>query len=359
MENSLVNYEANDNNANDNITKKSKNESKDKKINNIDFISKNKLKKETQSSILNYFHSSQNDNKSINNNKSKKDEHIINFNFENIKVDEKKNKGIKDIKSHYMKKNANKEKQKKTKIDKDSKLDKKETKDNEEIVQEKKINNESKNQEIINKNNNEEEPKVNLSQKSSKNFNETLFNYKEYSLINNNPIKKKVQFECELKETKKMKDISIRQQRKKWIKKDSIKKEININIFENKTKALFSKQNEKSKNIFGELNIILEEESNKKFTQKIGIEHGTDHKKEKEEDETDLNSDLIKSKKSQDDFNIDLGNSNNTNRASDVFIEKYKHYLKNKNNKKNKDIEKINKNSESDDNFMFFDDNIL
>ena len=100
-------------------------------------------------------------------------------------------------------------------------------------------------------------------------------------------------------------------------------------------------------------------ESNKKFTQKIGIEHGTDHKKEKDEDETDLNSDLIKSKKSQDDFNIDLGNSNNTNRASDVFIEKYKHYLKNKNNKKNKDIEKINKNSESDDNFMFFDDNIL
>ena len=252
-----------------------------------------------------------------------------------------------------------KKNKKKTKIDKDSKLDKKETKDNEEIVQEKKINNESKNQEIINKNNNEEEPKVNLSQKSSKNFNETLFNYKEYSLINNNPIKKKVQFECELKETKKMKDISIRQQRKKWIKKDSIKKEININIFENKTKALFSKQNEKSKNIFGELNIILEEESNKKFTQKIGIEHGTDHKKEKEEDETDLNSDLIKSKKSQDDFNIDLGNSNNTNRASDVFIEKYKHYLKNKNNKKNKDIEKINKNSESDDNFMFFDDNIL
>ena len=84
MENSLVNYEANDNNANDNITKKSKNESKNKKINNIDFISKNKLKKETQSSILNYFHSSQNDNKSINNNKSKKDEHIINFNFENI-----------------------------------------------------------------------------------------------------------------------------------------------------------------------------------------------------------------------------------------------------------------------------------
>ena len=156
-----------------------------------------------------------------------------------------------------------------------------------------------------------------------------------------------------------MKDISIRQQRKKWIKKDSIKKEININIFENKTKALFSKQNEKSKNIFGELNIILEEESNKKFTQKIGIEHGTDHKKEKDEDETDLNSDLIKNKKSQDDFNIDLGNSNNTNRASDVFIEKYKHYLKNKNNKKNKDIEKINKNSESDDNFMFFDDNIL
>ena len=269
MENSLVNYEANDIIANDNITKKSKNESKNKKINNIDFISKNKLKKETQSSILNYFHSSQNDNKSINNNKSKKDEHIINFNLENIKVDEKK---------------------------------KKETKDNEEIIQEKKINNESKNQEIINKNNNEEEPKVNLSQKSSKNFNETLFNYKEYSLINNNPIKKKVQFECELKETKKMKDISIRQQRKKWIKKDSIKKEININIFENKTKALFSKQNEKSKNIFGELNIILEEESNKKFTQKIGIEHGTDHKKEKDEDETDLNSDLIKSKKSQDDF---------------------------------------------------------
>jgi len=69
---------------------------------NINFISKNeKIKNGTQSSILNYFKSIQNNdsiNQNINNNKSKKEEHIINFNFENIKGREN-NKKRKDITS--------------------------------------------------------------------------------------------------------------------------------------------------------------------------------------------------------------------------------------------------------------------
>ena len=69
---------------------------------NINFISKNeKIKNGTQSSILNYFKSIQNNdsiNQNINNNISKKEEHIINFNFENIKVKEN-NKKRKDITS--------------------------------------------------------------------------------------------------------------------------------------------------------------------------------------------------------------------------------------------------------------------
>ena len=150
--------------------------------------------------------------------------------------------------------------------------------------------------------------------------------------------------------------------KKRWIKKDLIKKEIRINEFENKTKILLSKQNEKSKNIFDNLNIIKEEESNKKLNHEMGLR--TKGKERYEENKTDVTFDINNfnnklSKKSQDDFDIDLINKynpdNDTDNSSDEFLKKYKQYLKNKKNKKNKDIQDIKKNYESEDGFNFFD----
>ena len=152
--------------------------------------------------------------------------------------------------------------------------------------------------------------------------------------------------------------------KKRWIKKDLIKKEIRFNEFENKTKALLSKQNEKSKNIFDNLNIIEEEEeSNKKLNHELGLR--TKGKERNEEEETDITNDLNKFnnniyKKSQDDFDIDLINKNNhvndIDNISDEFLKKYKQLLKNKNNKRKKDIINNKKNYESENNFKFFDD---
>ena len=151
--------------------------------------------------------------------------------------------------------------------------------------------------------------------------------------------------------------------KKRWIKKDLIKKEIRFNEFENKTKALLSKQNEKSKNIFDDLNIIEEEESNKKLNHELGLR--TKGKERNEEEETDITNDLNKFnnniyKKSQDDFDIDLINKNNhvndIDNISDEFLKKYKQLLKNKNNKRKKDIINNKKNYESENNFKFFDD---
>lgn len=267
------------------------------------------------------------------------------------------------MKSIYVKKSISKEKNVNINITKDSKLNKNETKNNIKN-NEKNINkdNESKKNEI-NKENKEEKRTYDLSQMSTKNFNETLFDYKEYSLINNNPIKKKAEFEKELKKTKKSKDISMKNTKKRWIKKDLIKKEIRFNEFENKTKALLSKQNEKSKNIFDNLNIIEEEESNKKLNHELGLR--TKGKERNEEEETDITNDLNKFnnniyKKSQDDFDIDLINKNNhvndIDNISDEFLKKYKQLLKNKNNKRKKDIINNKKNYESENNFKFFDD---
>ena len=102
--------------------------------------------------------------------------------------------------------------------------------------------------------------------------------------------------------------------KKRWIKKDLIKKVIRINEFENKTKILLSKRNEKSKNIFDNLNIITEEESNKKLSHEIGLR--TKRKEKDVEDETDITCNLNNYnnkiyKNSQDDFNIDLINKYN------------------------------------------------
>ena len=91
----------------------------------------------------------------------------------------------------------------------------------------------------------------------------------------------------------------------------------------------------------------------------------TKGKERNEEEETDITNDLNKFnnniyKKSQDDFDIDLINKNNhvndIDNISDEFLKKYKQLLKNKNNKRKKDIINNKKNYESENNFKFFDD---
>jgi len=327
----------------------------DNKIKNketINFISKNKKNKNgTQSSILNYFNSTQNDNNNIN--KSKREEHIINFSFENIKVKEKNNKSRKDIKSPDVK---NKEKEKNEATDVESE-DMTKLKNNR--IDNKEISKQNKNiQNNINdiKNKNLEKEKPNLSKISKKNFNETLFDYKQYSLMNNNPIKKKSEFEKELKKTKKLKDMSMKKKKKLWIKINLLEKENDNNEFQNDKKIYLSKQNQKSKII--NLNSINEEDSYKKGNQEL--EFGTESTEKDKDDKTDLNGNFFnydkKVKKSQDDFGIDLLNKKSLDKESNVFIGKYKQFLKNKNSKKNKDFKKIKQNYESENDFKFFDD---
>ena len=295
----------------------------DNKIKNketINFISKNKKNKNgTQSSILNYFNSTQNDNNNIN--KSKREEHIINFSFENIKVKEKNNKSRKDIKSPDVK---NKEKEKNEATDVESE-DMTKLKNNR--IDNKEISKQNKNiQNNINdiKNKNLEKEKPNLSKISKKNFNETLFDYKQYSLMNNNPIKKKSEFEKELKKTKKLKDMSMKKKKKLWIKINLLEKENDNNEFQNDKKIYLSKQNQKSKII--NLNSINEEDSYKKGNQEL--EFGTESTEKDKDDKTDLNGNFFnydkKVKKSQDDFGIDLLNKKSLDKESNVFIGKYK-----------------------------------
>ena len=323
---------------------------------NINFISKNeKIKNGTQSSILNYFKSIQNIdsiNQNINNNKSKKEEHIINFNFENIKGREN-NKKRKDITSP----NINKIQKEKNDTLNINIVDKMKLKDNKinniEMHNPNKIN-KIKNDKIKYKNNLEEKP--NISQISKKNFNETLFDYKQYSLINNNPIKKKYEFEKELKKTKKLKDMSMKKKKKLWIKIDLLEKEKENSELPNEKKICLSKPNQKSKII--NLNSINEESSYKKGSQEYDFEAESTEK-----NDDDYNVNLTgnyfnynkKIKKSQDDFDIDLVNKKSFDNESDIFIGKYKQYLKNKNSKKNKDFKKIRQNCESKSSFKFLD----
>ena len=353
-------------NSETNIVEDEKSKEEHKKNDNINFISKNKKNKNgTQSSILNYFNSNKNDvSKTLETTQNKKDEHIINFNFENIKQERKSNKSrkdVKDIKSVYIKKNISKEKIKKNiinSISKEKNVGVNEKKRNDHLIQEKNkniINKSKKNGEAKEINPNEK-PSNDLSQMSTKNFKETLFDYKQYSLINNNPIKKKIEFEQELKKTKKLKDMSMKKKKKLWIKIDLMEKDKNDSLNEGKT--YLSKPNQKSKII--ELNSIDEEDDNKKENEEIDL--GTESREKNDEDETDLSSNLIKYnqiyKKSQDDFNIELNHKNRSNNnEGDIFIGKYKQYLKNKNSKKNKDIKKIKKNYDFGNNFDFFNDN--
>ena len=296
----------------------------------------------------------------MNKNQSKKEENFINFNFENIKDEGKSNKNRKKIKSPYVKKNISKEK---SKIDKNIFNTKEVSKENNKIKRDlpksekNQINNIQNNKESKEKNIQPEKPSYNLSQMSTKNFNETLFDYKQYSLMNNNPIKKKAEFEKELKKTKKLKDISMKKKKKLWIKRDLLDKEQKNNETKEEKKIYLSKQNQKSKII--NLNIINEESTNKKTNQ--GLVLGNKYKgKNDDDDETDLSSDLINNnkiyKRSQDDFDIDLANKNID---SDLFIGKYKQYLKNKNSKKNKGMKKLKQNYDFGNNFDFFNGNII
>ena len=129
-----------------------------------------------------------------------------------------------------------------------------------------------------------------LSQIYHKNFNETLFDYKRYSLLNNNPRKRKSEFDYELKEIKKIKDMSMKKKKKGWIKKTFIDKEKNKNDDNiNSNKLLIPNLNSKKNNNINlsNLNTINEEESNKKSSLKKD-QILPQRKEEEKEEETDL-----------------------------------------------------------------------
>ena len=150
--------------------------------------------------------------------------------------------------------------------------------------------------------------------------------------------------------------MSMKKKKKLWIKINLLEKENDNNEFQNDKKIYLSKQNQKSKII--NLNSINEEDSYKKGNQEL--EFGTESTEKDKDDKTDLNGNFFnydkKVKKSQDDFGIDLLNKKSLDKESNVFIGKYKQYLRNKNSKKNKDFKKIKQNYESENDFKFFDD---
>ena len=154
----------------------------------------------------------------------------------------------------------------------------------------------------------------------------------------------------------------MKKKKKKWIKIGVFEKEKKNDSLENENKIYLSKQYQKSKISFNNLKIISEEEINGELDKELKLKKSPEENKQ--EDEEDLKNNYIKNnqiyKKSQDDFNIDLINNfgidNDFANSSDLFIGKYKQYLKNKNSKKNKDIKKIKKNYECDNNFQFFED---
>ena len=258
---------------------------------------------------------------------------------------ERKNfKDMKKSKSPYVKKIVSKEKKVVINKSKNSNISK------DKIINIKVIQ-ESKNSNNKNQNNNKD-VNLTISKMSKRNFNEILFNYKKYSLINNNPIKRKTEFENELKKTKKLKDMSMKKKKKGWIKKDT----------ENNSKICLSKNNQKSKNIFDEFKVINFEENDNKFIQNLDLDlNAKEDIKEHNDDKKDINELInfdVVYKKSQDDFNIDFMNNNfgidnigDTNDTNDPFIGKYKQYLKNKKMKKNK-----YNNSEFETELKFFED---
>lgn len=272
-----------------------KKEIKSKKIkedeNKYRFISKDKRKTQTQSSILNYVISSKNQNI---NRKSDKNEESLNIS---------KNKNdiiVNNNKVPYIKKIVSKNKK-----EIESKIKKEE---NENKVEKEK-------EELRNKKNN-------LHQADNKNFNETLFDYKKYSIMNNNPRKRKSDFYEELKKIKERKDNSIKRKRKGWIRKTFIEKNKN----NNENKKIINKN--KKMNLI-ELDIIKEDESNSK---NINNRIEESKEEEKENEYYDLNTFNKKFKRSQDDFEVELISESERKRNikdnSSFNMSKYRQYLK-------------------------------
>ena len=212
--------------------------------------------------------------------------------------------------------------------------------------------NKGKKNNISNINNNEEKNKsnINLSQISNKNFNETLFDYKRYSFLNNNPHKRKSEFDEDLKNLKKAKDLLIKIKKKGWIKKTFINKEKSNGDKKDENKIMIDKiDNNKnscklsSKLNFTNLNIINEEESNKKVNNKNGLNNLLNNNEEEKKDDSDSENDYGEInmfnkifKKSQDDFGVNLVKEKESKKSfkcsnSSFSISKFRDYLKNKN----------------------------
>ena len=172
-----------------------------------------------------------------------------------------------------------------------------------EVGQKKNLDNISPYSKKIPKKNNE--PK-NESKTEKKNFNETLFDYKKYYLLNIKPQKRKNDSNGEDKEMNKSKDTIIEKKKKMWITKDDeefgLSKGKNIKIVEEEKK-------EDELESFSELNLF-----NQMF------------------------------KKSQDDFNV---NNNKIKNKNNFNIKRYKNYLKNESSSK-ENHKVINKNTEND-----------
>ena len=391
----------------ENNKKQSQSESKDKN----GFISKTK-KKETfkQCSILNYVVSqkreTQNEAEKEKEKETKKDENLENK--KDVQKSKNKNKSkdrnndrskskskgilyVKKIVSKSKSKIINSKLSKRYSIDNINSIKTNDVKKPNDVLSSKEsLNNSNDKIAIDNKNDkdkgkynddddgdNEKNVDNNLSQISNKNFNETLFDYKKYNLMNN-PRKRKQEFNYELKKTKQLKDISMKKKKKGWIKKTFVDKEKKEKENEEKNDNKIVLQNKKNKNKknVNNLNIINEEESTKKS--EIKNNYFSDNKKEEEKENENKNendySELNKFnkmfKRSQDDFDIDLLSTSNVmnernniinDSETDNIINKYSDVkLRSRNANIEKDINYQNwkNNNNDDENEIILDEDI-
>ena len=301
------------------------------------FFSKNKKNTQTQYSILNYF------TKTQKNEKPMEDNNIP----EKITKDKVNDIKVKNQKSPYTKKIVSKDKNLNSKINNQGFLYNK-INDSNNLINDKEMLNENddknKKYHIIN-NEKKNKTNINISKISNKNFNETLFDYKKYSFINNNPHKRKSEFDEELKNTKKLKDILIKKRKKGWIKKTLFDKEKNKENKKNEKNIILDKyknNNKKGSKInISNLNIINEEKSNRKANHKQELNNLLYNNEEKKKDDREnefgeLNMYNKFFKKSQDDFEINLIKEKESKKSfidfKNIFnISNFTDYLKNKN----------------------------
>ena len=179
------------------------------------------------------------------------------------------------------------------------------------INKEQKIKDDKKDEKNNNKRNT-----INLSQTSNKNFNETLFDYKQYSLMNNNPRKRKSEFDEDLREVKKLRDNSMKKKKKRWIKKVYIDKDKEKDQ-DDKKQNISGVKVEKSKWDIGNINEVGNIDYN-------DVEEKKEEEKENELDDLDLFHKFYK--KSQDDFDIEI---NKNNIDINFNFKKFRKYLNN------------------------------